>query len=236
MGMHFGLIVFRGSHPALADVFATRHARLVDLGQPIRVDDLPRDDENGFPCALSSRGGHTVFHDGSMIVSGDIDLIVELSAHTESTVAAFEAETASGTFEFTAARSGQLLRAHAHCHMSQSEPWEYGSPLKCERNHPFNGDLRGTGFFAAIDELGFGDLRKAIDGTWIPCTLDIDFNAWEPAKSNVAKVRDEFCRAHQLSKSPPLKVVVSTPSTSDAGLTARRNESMLRRLLRLFRR
>jgi hypothetical protein len=203
--MHHGLIVFRGPLDMLREVFEMRNGTLKALGGSLPVDRLPTDDEEGFRGAICNRGDVSVFLDQSMTLASDVDFITALSARTGAVAAACVGESVSGTFEFTAADARGLRRAYSYCHASHTEPWMYGAPLQCEREHPFDSDLDGEAFMAAFAELGFGDLGSVHEGKWTPCLYDIDWDAPSPEASEASRGRDAFMESH--TRKQPLRGV-----------------------------
>jgi hypothetical protein len=214
MGMHHGLIVFRGDINALSSALRDRNGTLGEFGQPTQLENLSTDDEHGFPCAFRTFDGVTVFFDGSMMLGGDLDLIALLATRTGSIAAGCVGETASGTYQFCSADASGVRRGFWHCHASQSEPWSYGAPLDCETAHPFD-DVDGDGFFGAFAELGFGDLRSQHDESWTPCLFDMNWDAPTPPSSPLALEQVAFIKTHALpEKRKPVVVARTAPSAA----------------------
>ena len=97
-----------------------------------------------------------------MALSGDSDFIVTLSRLLSCIVLGAGAETVSGTFWFTAASKGRLLRLHYDQKVSITEPFDVGPRLVTEDLAPFD-HPDGIGILAPV-HAGGDDVSMLLDG------------------------------------------------------------------------
>jgi hypothetical protein len=97
-----------------------------------------------------------------MALSGDSDFIVTLSRLLSCIVLGAGAETVSGTFWFTAASKGRLLRLHYDQQVSITQPLDIGPRLATEDTAPFD-HPDGIGILAPV-HAGGDDVGVLLDG------------------------------------------------------------------------
>ena len=161
MGMHGGFIV--------------SHCGWLDLRRVLEDHYGPLSEDGTVPQADWSRlpAGEAVLHvavqkgccyvlDPLMALSGDSDFIVTLSRLLSCIVLGAGAETVSGTFWFTAASKGRLLRLHYDQKVSITEPFDVGPRLVTEDLAPFD-HPDGIGILAPV-HAGGDDVSMLLDG------------------------------------------------------------------------
>lgn len=98
--------------------------------------------------------GKTYIADPRMVHTTWDDFTVGLSRSMSCTVAAGGAETVSGTYWFTAAQGGDLIRLHWNVTSTLTEPLDLGDPIPSEHRVGLD-DQDGRGIVTAFGALGF---------------------------------------------------------------------------------
>jgi hypothetical protein len=154
--MHVGIVAANTPWPRFLEVLSRHTGDFVEEGAiaDMQYEELePRDE--GFTVIGGEFRGNSYLLDSSFILSmAAPDLLAEISKEAGLLVVGCGAETVSGSFEFLAVRSGELLRLFHHCHASLKAGLEVGAPLSSEREHPLE-DLDGRGLMQALAQLGF---------------------------------------------------------------------------------
>jgi|GEM_PF-5709759 len=212
MGMHFGFLAVEAPQQVLEQALAGINARLTNFGPQTTLADLEESGKHEDPTAVQSHGHFTLLYDSHMLLTHDVDLVVELSRLSGKRACATIGETVSGTYFFAYANAGKLIRAYWHCHAAQSHAWETGTPLKVEQKHAFDDDLDGGTFVEALIEIGIGDLKPVFDNArWKPCTPDFDFEAKRTIPREFSDRIKEFSTQHALAEPPPIEWVMREP-------------------------
>jgi hypothetical protein len=157
MGMHHGLIAaattqddLLGGLERFAGDFVLGEAAASPYDVGLHADD------DGWVMAIGERDGRAFLLDSSMVLSTAADMIVSMS-ETLGVVVGGGAETVSGSYWLTVARSGQLLRFVFVQHAGMTRGMAIGDALPSEADHPIE-DLDGDGLFGALAYL---DLNAA---------------------------------------------------------------------------
>lgn len=149
MGMHMGFLAADADwplvRPQLEDVFGVFKEDAVVRGNewfnfPDRADGLN----------VAVVAGKTYVADPRMVHTTWDDFTVGLSRLLNCTVAAGGAETVSGTYWFTAAQGGDLIRLHWNVTSALSEPLDLGRPLSSENRVGLE-DHDGQGIVTALE-------------------------------------------------------------------------------------
>jgi hypothetical protein len=101
--------------------------------------------------AIGEHDGRTFLLDPDMVLATCPDMLIAMSERLGFVVGGV-AETVSGTYELTVARSGALLRHVFICYSGMTTPFELGTPLAVEQESPIDHPW-GTGIWAAFAAL-----------------------------------------------------------------------------------
>jgi hypothetical protein len=161
MGMHGGFIVTRCGWLDLRRVLEDHCGPLAEDGTVPQAawSRLPRGEA---VLHVGVHQGRCYVLDPLMALSSDSDVIVTLSRLLSCLVLGAGAETVSGTFWFTAASKGRLLRLHYDQKVSITEPFDRGPRLATEDLTPFD-HPEGTGILAPV-HAGGDDVSMLLDG------------------------------------------------------------------------
>jgi hypothetical protein len=188
--MHFGAIATRATAQEL--LAALGWAGTFSLGAEIRsFDDAPQTDAAGERVMIAGdHDGSAYLLDESLILSADVDLIVDVSRRLDRLVLSIGAETTSGTYWLIAAGRGRLAR----CHWIQlgvlAEPYDVGERLAGEPDDGLD-DVDGRRLTAVLQAAGFDvdawrerGRKLLVEATYAPPTSGPDgqaMNAWMAA-------------------------------------------------------
>lgn len=160
--MHGAFLVAECEWPGL------RHAIEYHLGPLSDDGPVPRAEWNRGPRGdavlyVTSHDGRCYVLDWLMALSGDSDFIVALSRQLACRVIGAGAETISGTFWFTAASKGRLIKLHYDQKVAITEPLDVGPRLPTEDSSPFD-HPDGFGILAPI-HAGGDNVEVLLHGT-----------------------------------------------------------------------
>lgn len=161
MGMHGGFIVAQCKWPDLRLALEDHCGPLSDDG-PVPQAEWSRMPRGEAVLHAASHNGCCYVLDRLMALSSNSDFIVELSRELSCRVIGAGAETVSGTFWFTAASKGRLLRLHYDQKVAITEPFDIGPRLVTESSSPFD-HPDGFGILAPV-QAGGDDVDVLLDG------------------------------------------------------------------------
>ena len=155
MSANFSLIIAEAPLGAFTRSLR-RRADLTQIGQPARRPNLHFDADTGNQyIGLAEHEGRAYLLDHySAAISGEVDLITDLSRDLQATVVGCDVSSVSGHYTFVLARDGKLLRYHSNSYGSYDAPYEVGEPLTSEQLDPLE-DVDGVGIRLAVREAGF---------------------------------------------------------------------------------
>jgi hypothetical protein len=144
---------------------------------------------------VASRSGMCCVLDPLFVLSSDSDLIVTLSREISCPVIGAGAETVSGTFWFTAARNGRLLRLYQDLKTAVTAPFELGiAALPTEKDTPLD-HPDGKGIMAALAAFGF-DMDMLLHGTASFRRVEWPMQQF-PTSGELRAKQDKHFAAHQ---------------------------------------
>jgi hypothetical protein len=162
MGMHYGLLAATG---ALDNLMAALRplAGQFEVGDTLPEPFVIKYGPEGelWNLAIGERDGRSFILDPNMMLSSDPDLVVAISRDLGLVVAGL-AESISGTYSMTVARSGELVRHRFIQHSGMTEEFQLGTALAVEDQQPLDHPW-GTGIWAVFDSLGL-DVKPWMDG------------------------------------------------------------------------
>jgi hypothetical protein len=161
MGMHGGFIITLCEWLDLRPVLEEHCGSLTEDGTVSRADwsRLPTGEA---VLHAGSHNGRCYVLDPLMALSYNSDFIVTLSRQLSCRVFGAGAETVSGTFWFTAASQGRLLKLHHDEKVAITEPFDLGPRLPTESTTPFD-HPDGLGILAPI-HAGGDDVGPLLHG------------------------------------------------------------------------
>jgi hypothetical protein len=161
MGLHGQFIVAVCEWPDLRRALEEHCGPLSDEGTVPQAHwgDLPRGEA---VLHVGSHNGRCYILESLLALSGNSDFIVTLSRQLSCRVIAAGAETVSGTFWFTAASKGRVLKLHYDQKVSMTEPFDMGPRLPTEDTSPFD-HPDGFGLLAPI-HAGGDDVDILLNG------------------------------------------------------------------------
>jgi hypothetical protein len=148
MGFHVGLIGAGCKWHPLMDGLASR-AQFT----PIPYADDP-EHENWDLEVFEHPHGTTLIDNRFYLSKDNPDLLVDLSAQLATTIAAFYAETISGSYGLLIAESGTLRRLYHRCNAATRGELTLGSPFPSEAIDPLT-EINGNGGLAVLEHYGF---------------------------------------------------------------------------------
>ena len=148
MGMHGGFIVTQCEWPGLCRALEYQLGPLSDDG-PLPQAGWSRLPKGDAVLHVASHNGCCYVLDPLMALSSASDFIVTLSRELSCRVFGAGAETVSGTFWFTAASKGRLLKLHYDQKVAITEPFDIGPRLPTEDLNPFD-DPDGFGILMPV--------------------------------------------------------------------------------------
>jgi hypothetical protein len=152
MGMHGGFIIAQCDWPGLRRALEDHCGPLLDHGAVSQAawSSMPRGEA---VLHVTSHNGCCYALDPLMALSNNSDFIVTLSRQLTCRVIGAGAETVSGTFWFTAASKGRLLRLHYDQKVAITQPFDIGPRLPTESLSPFD-QPDGIGILAPVHAGG----------------------------------------------------------------------------------
>ena len=152
MGMHGGFFIAQCEWPSLRHAIEDHCGPLSDGGTVPKAEWI-RTPRGAAVLHVASHNGCCYVLDSLMALSSDSDFIVTLSRQLTCRIIGAGAETVSGTFWFTAASKGRLLRLHYDQKVAITEPFDIGPQLITESSSPFD-HPDGFGILAPIHAGG----------------------------------------------------------------------------------
>jgi hypothetical protein len=203
MGLHAGMICFKGDLSHLKKVLARRGCELGPLQGGVSFDDLFDGPlcERRSNCDFTSCGwrfsfGYCAFLDRTLVLSFDPDIPVELARHTGHHAVSWTCAKGTGTYAFSAASPEGSIRAYHYCHSSMTKAWSIGTSLRCEREVAFDEQMGIEVFESALIEIGFPRHVFDLEGKWQPMEVGIQLPMID-GKTPLSAACDIFIKAHQ---------------------------------------
>lgn len=175
MGLHAGIVCFKGDLSHLAKVLTPRGMSLGRPGAAISVealDDGPlheyRGDSSIEHCGWRFSDGFGTFFDRFFLASENPDIPVELAKLTGHAAASWAYASSTGSYFYSLAKPEGIAWAYSHCHTTMTKAWSVGSPPKSSQGCAFDDSDYIERFEDAMERFGLPRHAFNMDGKWQP--------------------------------------------------------------------
>lgn len=204
MGLHAGIVCFKGDLSHLAKVLAPRGISVGPPGAAVTEDELydaplqeHREDSAIEHCGWRFSDGLGTLLDRSMLLSTDPDMPVELAKLTGHAAASWAYASSTGSHFYSLAKPEGIVWAYSHCHTTMTKAWSVGTAPTSGQDCPFDDSDYIERFEDAMEGFGLPRHAFAMEGKWQPIEVAQLFS-YPRVKGPLDQELSTFYDAHKI--------------------------------------